>query len=86
MLVHVDVIKNWNCFETLINECEGEILMGTESGTTVKLTEDNAVSHMQRELNKQRQGVDLHLTEPRDFVSFMQFLMDCGRPVKKRTS
>lgn len=59
-----------------ITQCQGDVYMNLNDGTSCNLKSDPVALHLLKALDIPKNGIFLSLSDPKDFSSFVRYLME----------
>ena len=77
-MIRIMLISNMEKFIEKIRECRGDVFLNLPDGTECNLKTDHTALQMIRMLHSANEELPLRLTDPRDYVIMMHFMMSAA--------
>lgn len=77
-MIKIMQISNMEKFIEKIQMCQGDVFLSLPDGTECNLKTDHTALQMIKMLHSANEELPLRLTDPRDFVIMMNFMMSAA--------
>ena len=77
-MIKIMLIPNMDKFIEKVEACEGDVMLNLPDGSECNLKTDNTCRQMLRMLHSENEPLDIRLTDPRDYVPIMSFMMSAA--------
>ena len=77
-MLKIMLISDMEKFLEKVNSCHGDVLLHLPDGTVCNLKEDHTALHMLRMMKLNGKGLNLSLTDVRDYPIMMNYMMNAA--------
>lgn len=77
-MLKIMLISDMEKFLNKVDECQGDVLLHLPDETVCDLKKDHTAIQMLKMLKLEKGGLDLTLTEPRDYAIIMNYMMQAA--------
>ncbi|MBP3410610.1 MAG: hypothetical protein J6J78_10605 [Clostridia bacterium] len=77
-MIKIMLISNMEKFIEKIQKCQGDVMLHLPDGTECNLKTDHTALQMIKMLHSANEELDIRLTDPRDYVLMMSFMMSAA--------
>ena len=74
-MIKIMLISDMDKFIEKVEKCHGDVMLSLPDGSECNLKTDHTARQIVKMLHSENQELDLRLTDPRDCVSIMDFMM-----------
>jgi hypothetical protein len=71
-------IPNMDKFLTVVSQSEGDVMLQMPEGEACNLKTDHTARQLLRLVKPGKDGLDISLSNPKDFASFVQYMMEAS--------
>ena len=74
-MIKIMLISNMDKFIEKVQKCHGDVMLNLSDGTECNLKTDHTALQMIKMLHSANEELPLRMTDPRDFIIMMDFMM-----------